>query len=307
MRKIIHLSLLLPLLAGLYCKKEAKMDREGIINALVGSVNISDQKGRSAAKVGDAVKKGMKIETGENSYVDIYFDENAIKVLEKSEVEVTELLTDLKGNSEKSSMRLKKGKVFAKVARKLAKDDSFDIGTPTMTAGVRGTEFLVSEDKGRGLVACLKGTVAVKNEASPEKGSVDVAEQKEVVVEKDKDMTVKDLSADNRRLMEDITRNFQDAKKDIRERFEKKREEIRKAVEDQRTRNKESVDKQKALDKQNVEDQKARDKENIDKLKGISDKTTNEAKDNINRQKEDSQKSLQGVKPDVKKFKSTVK
>lgn len=307
MKKVIHLALLLPLLAALYCKKEVKMEREGIINAMVGTVTIFDQKGKAAAKVGDAVKKGMKIETGGNSYADIYFDENAIKVLENSEVEIGELLVDIKENSERTSLRLKKGKIFSKVAKKLAKGDSFDVSTPTTTAGVRGTEFLVAEENGKGLVACLKGTVAVKNEASPEKGAVDVTDQKEVTVEKGKDMTVKDLSADNKKLLEEITRNFQDAKKDIRERFEKKREEIRKAVEDQRAKNVESVEKQKALDKKNVEDQKDRDKENVDKLKGISDKTASEAKDNIGRQKEDSQKSLQSVKPDVKKFKSTVK
>lgn len=196
--------------------------------------------------------------------------------------------------------------MFSKLVTKLAKNDQFQVSTPTTTAGVRGTEFLVAEEEGKGLVACLTGKVEVKNEASPDKGSVDVTDKKEVTIEKDKEMVVRNLSADNRLLMEDISKNFQDMKQDIRERFEKKREEIRKAVEDQRKKNQESVERQKAKDLENVENQKARDKENVDRLKGISDKTGTEAKEGVTRQQEESQKKLESVKPDVKKFKSTV-
>ncbi len=307
MKRLAYLALIPVLAMGLYCKKEQKVDREGIVNFITGTVTIIDGGKKSPAKVGDTVKKGMKIETGDKSSIDIYFDENAVKIMENSVVEVSDLDLDIREESEKTRLHVTNGRVFAKVARKLAKNDRFSITTPTTTAGVRGTEFLVAEADGKGLVACLKGRVEVKNEASPDKGSVDVTDEKEVTVEKDREMVVKDLSAENKRLMEDISKNFQDMKKDIRERFEKKREEIRKAVEDQRKKNQEMVDRQKAKDLENVEKQKARDRENVDRLKVISDKTGTEAKEGVERQQQESQQKLEGVKPDIRKFKSSVK
>lgn len=306
MKRFAYLALIPLLAAGLCCKKAPRVEREGMVNFMNGTVTIIDGDKRVPAKVGDTVKKGMKIETGDRSFVDIYFDENAVKILENSVVEISELELNMKEEAEKTGLQVRKGKVFAKVARKLAKNDSFQVSTPTTTAGVRGTEFLVAEADGKGLVACLKGKVEVKNEASPEKGSVEVTDKKEVTVEKDKNMVVRDLSAENKRLMEDISKNFQDMKQDIRERFEKKREEIRKAVEDQRKKNQESVDRQKARDLENVEKQKARDRENVDRLKVISDKTGSEAREGVERQQQDSQKKLESVKPNIKKFKSSV-
>jgi hypothetical protein len=298
---------LIPLIVlGLYCKKEAPIEREGVVNFLAGTVHVIDGSNKIAAKVGDVIKKGMKIETGDKSFADIYFDENAIKILENSVVNIGGLEVNAQDSSESSRFYVDKGKLFSKIVKKLAKNDSFTVATPTASASVRGTEFLVAEENGKGLVACLNGKVEVKNEASPEKGSVELAPQKEVVIEKGKEMSVQDLSAENKKLLLNIDKNFQQMKREIRERFEKKREEIRKAVQDQRQKNKEMIEKQKAKDLENVEKQKGRDKENVDKLKSISDKTGTESKENIDRQKEESQKKLEGVKPDIKKFKSKV-
>ena len=293
------------------CKKakDATVERTGLVNFVAGEVFLIGKDGAEAkAVVGNEVKQGMKIKTiGKKSFADIYFGENAVKVLGDTIVEVQVLVTNLTTNGEESTFHVEKGQFFSKVSQKLAKDDRYTVKSQTTTAGVRGTEFLVAEVDGKGLVACLKGTVEVKNEASPDRGSVDVADKKEVTVEKDREMVVRDLSAENRRLMEDISRNFQDMKRDIRERFEKKREEIRKAVEDQRARNQESVERQKAKDLENVEKQKAKDKENIDRIKGTADKTGTEAREGVERQQQESQQKLESVKPEIKKFKSTVK
>ncbi len=304
--RLAYIALIPIIVLGLYCKKEAPIEREGIVNFMAGTVNIIEGSNKIAAKVGDVIKKGMKIETGDKSFVDIYFDDNAIKILENSLVSVNGLEVNAQQEGEASKFFLDKGKVFSKITRKLSKNDSFTVVTPTASASVRGTEFLVTEEKGKGLVACLSGMVEVKNEASPDKGSVELPGEKEVVIEKGKELSVKDLSAENKKLLVNIDRNFRQMKQEIRERFEKKREEIRKAVIDQRQKNKEMVEKQKAKDLENVEKQKGRDKENVDRLKGISDKTGAEAQEGIDRQKEESQKKLEGVKPDIKKFKSKV-
>ena len=306
MKRLAYLAIIVVMAAGLSCKKTPKVEREGLVNFIEGAVVIIEGEKKAPAKVGDMVRTGMKIETGDKSFIEIYFENKAVRILDNSVVEIGELELSMKDGSERTRFHVKKGKVFARLATKLAKNDQFLISTPTATAGVRGTEFLVAEADGKGLVACLNGKVEVRNEASPDRGTVEVTDKKEVTVEKDKDMVVKDLSAENRRLLENISKNFQDMKQDIRERFEKKREEIRKAVEDQRQKNIESVERQKARDLENVEKQKSRDKENVDRLKAISEKTGTEAKEGVERQQQESQQKLEGVKPDIKKFKSSV-
>lgn len=303
MKKLAVLILVVPLLAaGASCKKEKKAERYGIVNFMAGTVTIIDGKKKSPAKVGDMVKNGMVIETGPASFVDIYFQENAIKILEMSSVRVSDLAVDLKDGSEKTGFNIYRGKAFMKVARKLAKNDSYTVSTPTATAGVRGTEFLVSEDNGKGLVVCVDGAVRVENEVSPEQVAVLVPENKEVVVEKDRAMTVKDISAENRRLIEDIRKDFREMKQSLREQFEKQREEIRKMVEDQKKENSEMVRQQKDLDRKNIEDQKAGDRANIEGLKGDTSAAGAEAREGVDRQKAEAGRNLEGAKPEIEKY-----
>src|SRR4030043_679196 len=168
MKRLFVWILLLPiLLTALSCKKEKKVEREGIINFLTGTVTIFNGTDKIAASVGYVVKQGVKIETGEKSFVDIYFAENAIKILENSSVEMKDLSFDMKDESEMTRFYIKKGKIFAKVAKKLSRNNRFYTSSPTTTAGVRGTEFLVASDDLKSLVATLNGTVEVSNDVTP--------------------------------------------------------------------------------------------------------------------------------------------
>jgi hypothetical protein len=309
MKRLAYAALIPLLAAGLYCRKDKAegIERIGIVNFMAGTVLLIDGSKKAPARVGDVVSGGMTIETGPASFVDIYFDDNAIKVLEKSSVTVKELLTDTRENAEKTGLHVTRGRIYVRVARKLAKSERFAVTSPTTTAGVRGTEFLVAQEGEKGTVACLTGTVEVKNEASPAGDTVDVTDKKEVVVEKDKPMEVKDLSAENRNLMEDIRKSFKDKSEEIRRRFEKKREEIRKAVDDMRSRNLEAVDRQKAKDLENIDKLKSKNEENMNKLKQTADKMGSGTQEVMDRQKENAQKNLDKMKPDMDKFQSPVK
>jgi hypothetical protein len=307
MKKILVLMIVVPfLLAGTSCKKNIKAERIGMVNFLAGTVTIIDGDKKAPAKVGDKIKMGMIIETGPASFVDIYFQENAVKILEKSRVKVSDLTVDLKDASEKTGFNVSQGKVFVKVAKKLAKNDDFTVSTPTATAGVRGTEFLVSEDKGKGLIVCVDGTVKVESEVSPDKQTVMVPEDKEVVVEKDKALSVKDISAENKKFIEDIRKDFQDMKASLRAEFEKQREEIRKAVADQKQQNREMIQEQKDLDKKNIDDQKALDKANIDAIKGSTSGTGSEAQQGVDSEKAQGGRTVEGVKQKVETYDTKI-
>jgi hypothetical protein len=263
-------------------KAKDKVEREGVVNFVVGDVFLIKDGKEEKAKVEDAVKQGMKIKSvGENSSVEIYFGENAIKVTGNTIVEVKSLATYVASNNEETSLYVEKGQMFSKISTKLAKGDTYDVKSPTTTAGVRGTEFLLTEDDAKGNIAVVDGAVEVKNNTKPDDKALVVNADEEVDVEKGKGMVKKQLSEDKKRKMK-ILSEIREMKKEIWEKMRKQKEEIMKAVEDQRQVNKKMIDDQKSGDKAKVADQKETDKKNIgdikDKSKEEADKATGEAK-----------------------------
>lgn len=282
MKRIVSLVAVISLCAiGFNCKKEDKsVERQGLVNFIVGDVKLISKDGKeNKANIGDAVKQGMKIKTvGKKSVAEIYFDENAVKVLGDTTVEITSLLTYVKDNRRETAFTVEKGQFFSKVTQKLAKGDSYVVKTPTTTAGVRGTDFLISEEEGKGNVAVLDGNVEVKNNTTPGKPPVIVASKEEVDVPTGKDMVKKQLSDDRLRAL-NILLEIKAMREEIWKKMEQQREEIRKAVEDQRQVNKEMLKKQREGDKALVEDQKKRDQEMMGKIKDETKDKGKEAKD----------------------------
>ena len=297
-----------------HCKKKEETVRvKGYINFINGDVKLISADGKETpVKVGDEVVQGSKIKTtGDKSFVDIYVGENAIKILGNTIVEVKKLLTNVATNGEESVFFVEKGKLFSRVTKKLAKSDVFEVKTPTTTAGVRGTDFLVTEEDGKANVACLEGKLAVLNNSMPDSDPVVVDNEKEVDVEPNKAMMVKELSDSNRKMMQDIIQNISELRAEIWEKMRKQREEIRQYVIDQREKDKSLVEEQKEKDKALVEDQKARDKQMIEDIKGDTtdkgDEAVKAAKDQMDAAKDvdtDSMKpKIEKPKLDLDKFK----
>lgn len=296
MKRIVSLmTLLLFVVVMPGCKKEEKdvtVARQGYVNFISGDVKLISQDGKArGAKIGDEVVQGLKIRTvGNKSFVDIYFGENIIKVLGNTLIEVKKLLSNVTTQGEETEFFVEKGKMFSKVTQKLAKSDIYQVKTPTTTAGVRGTDFLVSEEDGKANVACLEGKLAVLNNSMPDSDPVVVDNDKEVDVEPDKAPMVKNLSDENRKRMQDIIKNISELRKEIWEKMEKQREEIKKHVIDQREKDKTILEEQKEKDKALVEDQKARDREMIESVKDITkdkgDEAVKTAKDRMDAAKD---------------------
>ena len=328
MKRLSYLVLIALVMIGISCKKETQteMPREGAVNFITGDVVLVTDGKEAKARVGDAVKKGTTIKTGAKSLVDIYFGENAIKILEKSVVRVDQLITNISSNAESTELYVEKGKLFSRVAHKLAKGESYRIKTPTTIAAVRGTNFMVSEEENKGNVACLDGQVEVLNkslaglegDAVPDEksaenlkdgASVVLKEGEECVIEKDRPLTVQDLSESNRKMMQDILLNIKEIQADIRKKFEEERDRIVKAVAEQKEKDAEMVKAQIEKDKQNVKDQTDKDKDNINKIlgdtdvKGVAgsaDGEKSKAGDAL-KQEQDKQKDIfKGILPDTK-------
>ncbi|MCL1910659.1 MAG: FecR family protein [Leptospirales bacterium] len=165
-----------------------------VVRFVLGEAFLLKGDSKTPLKVGDSVN-AVKLETGANSLIDIAFGTNILRVLEKSVVDIKEF-------SEKTDIFLSKGGVFSNVGKKLAKDDSYVVATPTTTAAVRGTDFLVRADSGTSLAACLNGKLAVSKTDGSQ--TVELNAGQEIEAEQGKHFQPKELSEENRNRMRDI-------------------------------------------------------------------------------------------------------
>ena len=128
---------------------------------VIGRVVLVSKKGaRQDVKVGDNIPANHVLITGPGAKAGLTLDDGSrVEVFESSRVEVNALLPEEKS---KFSVSLFFGRVAAKLKR-LRGDDV--VITPTMVAGVRGTDFTVcvTED-GTSVVSVTKGQVAVSTD-----------------------------------------------------------------------------------------------------------------------------------------------
>lgn len=297
-------------------KKEREVEVKGIINIINGDVKLILKDGKiKRAEIGDAINYGMKIKTtGEKSFIDIYFGENAIKILGNTLVEIKKLIANIDRNTEEYEFFVNNGRMFSRVKRKLSKGDLYHVITPTTTAGVRGTDFLVSEEGGKGNVACLSGLVSVLNNSLSDEKVLVLQEKEETDVIPGEDMMKKQLSETRLRML-NILLEIKEMREDIRRKYEDQREEIRKYVVDQREKDKNLLEEQREKDRVLVEGQKKRDREQIEgikeKAKTKGDEAIEDAKGIMEEAKEvdkesakkDAQDKMQSMKPKIEKYK----
>lgn len=120
------------------CSKPATQDYASV-SFFVGDVLNN---GASIA-IGDPINEKDIITTGGGSSCDIKVGESIIRVKEKSKMAFS--MIGIKDKVENTTLDLSEGKMLCK-PKKLLKDDTFMIKTPTAVAAVRGTEFTVETD-----------------------------------------------------------------------------------------------------------------------------------------------------------------
>lgn len=147
--------------------------REGLtlIASKEGTVTFTDPDGKALAaadtEVNDAIPLGSLIQTGANGKVVLLFSNGTVATLmAKGQLTVThfaqgafkaaaaEKMNDLKEEPSKSELELdlEFGDLVVGT-KKLNKDSSMDVTTPTGTAGIRGTQFQVAQQPGGGAMA----------------------------------------------------------------------------------------------------------------------------------------------------------
>lgn len=157
LRNSIMLILLFPFLL-LSCTKDKAP--ASLINACIifssGDVKIIRTGAETGAHPGNSIQEGDRISTGDRSLLVIQIsDRDIVRVSSNSILEIRSI-----ANGKDVKLYLERGEVISKVSR-LEKNENYMVQTPTVIAGVRGTEFSVSASAKEERVAVLKGNVAV--------------------------------------------------------------------------------------------------------------------------------------------------
>jgi len=152
------------------CKKESTttttLEGKKVSNAKVimveGNAFVLDQTTNQWEQLvaGDLLKESDTIKTESKSNVEIQFQEGSIiKIKENSELKIAKLYSEQNINNTK--LFLNSGTLLAK-PEKQTEGSSFEVDTKSITAGVRGTEFIVVAGSNVTKVAVNSGKVIIK-------------------------------------------------------------------------------------------------------------------------------------------------
>lgn len=124
-----------------------------------GTVNLEDSNGNSKPVIDNLrFQSGDALITGADGLASIGLDDTKIVTLQNDS------RAEFKKKNKQLQLNLAKGAVFFNVTEKLKADETFEIKTATMTAGIRGTSGIVcydAEDNNRESLMVTDGVVEV--------------------------------------------------------------------------------------------------------------------------------------------------
>lgn len=135
---------------------------EARIESINGTVTLNGQ----PAKVGDLVAQGARLETAAGASVRLSLpDSSSLSLMEKTQLEASELGKKKQGNFFSSVFRLVTGRIDA--IKKKYPDGQSPLRIQAMhgTIGVRGTHFRMGQEQGNTLAEIENGLVAFGDEA----------------------------------------------------------------------------------------------------------------------------------------------
>lgn len=118
----------------------------GTVASVTGTVEIGRSGSWTTAEAGSALQQGDRIRTGNPGRVRaVFHDDTVLTLNDDTEIVLDESVVGQNGGASRSVTDLLRGAVNAVVSEYYATPGSeYEIRTATATAGVRGTEFIVS-------------------------------------------------------------------------------------------------------------------------------------------------------------------
>jgi hypothetical protein len=132
------------------------------VDQIHGNVYVRSQQANRSARKGDRISNvGDEIVTGKGATIVLNFDTGigSVSVSENTVVRISALRTT-SSNGRVTSLLIPKGKVRLQVRRFNNPSSIFNVITPGVVAGVRGTEYVVNvKNDGRSVVSTFDGAV----------------------------------------------------------------------------------------------------------------------------------------------------
>ena len=155
MRKILTIMVVALLAFTFACGNNTEMEqdaaqkiRKATVTYALGDAYIlrENDPGKTAIKLNMQLQPNDMVVTGSGGNVKIVIeDQGVIQISQNSKVVMSSLLLNEDGSADQKLM-VKAGKVVLGL-KKLQKNSTFDVETPTAVAGVRGTSFMVSVEE----------------------------------------------------------------------------------------------------------------------------------------------------------------
>ncbi|MBL8021519.1 MAG: FecR domain-containing protein [Leptospirales bacterium] len=272
------------------CKKKPRDVQGLILTSIRGSVDVTDNMNikrtlaSAALYTRDAIlMPGYSVKTRSDTQVDMDFSESVrLRVGEDTSMRLeTARCLKHKGYA-RLQLRLDSGKIYS-VGKKISSSSRITIITPTSVVGVRGTEFMVREEKGKSVTLVREGSVEVSDEAlnvikiveADQKAEIDSNGEIQVVPQTDEDRKeVQNLGADiatitesGREQMQNLVDQFEEQKVLIQQTLEEQEKINTANMEQQKEQDKDLIKNQIESDRQSLKEQIERDRANMEEMR----------------------------------------
>lgn len=138
------------------------------VSKISGTAFINKEK----IKVGAEIAEGMEVSIPKKGdYIEVKFQNGHLVRFVGAKVKVEKL------NPKNTLFSLLKGKIFSAI-KPLTQNETYEIKTKQASFGVRGTQFMIEEDKKQSYLCVCEGVVNAKTA----KGSVDVKKDEDVTI-----------------------------------------------------------------------------------------------------------------------------
>lgn len=147
---VIALTLGLTIFAGAMDAQAQFKRNLAFVRSVVGSATYTDGIKSGTVARGIFLREGSRITTSAGSYVDLFLGENGpfVRVTESSNLVLDRLQFRETSQEEfviETSLNLRDGRVIGQV-KKTSPASRYEVVTPTMVAGIRGTDYDISAD-----------------------------------------------------------------------------------------------------------------------------------------------------------------
>ncbi len=207
-----------------------------IVTFKSGDVSLKRKDKESALTKGITLEKKDTIIT-RDGFADIQLGDNSIiRIGKNSNFSLAKIIED--DSKIQVELKLNKGSVLTKVVKKLSKNSDYKIITPSVVAGVRGTEFMVQEgedtestkvdEKIKGGVYVKEGSVVVNTDYSSKEIAVNAGEELVCSQKKLKAEVLEAFVSEKLRILETLTIMQELNKTNLNEQLEKNKEFLKK-------------------------------------------------------------------------------